>query len=169
MYGPTVLGWTESGMVRICLGHLKYRRIAKMMGYQAIIPSIYHWVWTNDVTLACTYKLLLVMEYYVFCERWKWCELWISVYGNKPVLLLARFSPKNETAILPHPTYSSDLTHLFPELSRWLQCRSFSNVEEAQTVSLESLKDIAKQSFQECFDEFYIRWQKCVCVTKLIF
>jgi hypothetical protein len=64
------------------------------------------------------------------------------------------------------PPYSPDLTpcdfFLFPRMKRDLKAKSFQNLEEVRAKTTEALNDITLQEFQNCFEQWKNRWNKCI-------
>jgi hypothetical protein len=72
---------------------------------------------------------------------------------------------KNNVTTLLHPPYSPDISspdfHLFPGLKSTLneqRCFEATDIKNAT----EELKRLSQNGFQECFQRFYSRWQKCI-------
>jgi len=67
---------------------------------------------------------------------------------------------------VPHPPYSPDLApsdfFLFPRMKRDLKGKRFQNVEEVREKMTEALKAITLQEFQNCFEQWKKRWDKCI-------
>ena len=53
---------------------------------------------------------------------------------------------------------------LFSKLKRPLRGHRFDSIEEIKTESLKALKAIPKEDFTKCFDDWKIRWHKCIAV-----
>ncbi|GFW91456.1 hypothetical protein TNCV_3376221 [Trichonephila clavipes] len=70
-----------------------------------------------------------------------------------------------KTTVMPHPSYSPDLTPLkLQNISRAgtsLAGFQFQSASEVKSASQAELKDMGKNGFQKCFDELHKRWQKC--------
>jgi len=81
-------------------------------------------------------------------------------------LVLRDFFAKNSIHIVPQPPYSPDLAPcdfwLFPKLKRSLQGNCFETIEEIQRESLCALKAIPEGDFNSCFEDWKIRWHKCI-------
>jgi transposase len=87
---------------------------------------------------------------------------WILQHGNAPAhvsLLIRDFLAKQETMVLPQPPYSPDLTQadffLFQKLKSTLKGQRKEN-------SLEDLRAIPKNTFQDCFWKWKKRWEWCI-------
>ena len=83
-------------------------------------------------------------------ELWK-NNSWLLHHHNAPAqspLLVRNFLTKNNTIIMPQPTYSPDLApsdfFQFPRLKRPIKGRRFTTIEEIKTESLRDLKDIPR-------------------------
>ena len=66
-----------------------------------------------------------------------------------------------------HPLpYSPDLAprdfFLFPRTKRDLKGKRFQNVEEVREKTMEALKAIPLQEFQNCFEQWKKQWDKCI-------
>ena len=51
---------------------------------------------------------------------------------------------------------------LFPRMKRDLKGKRFQNVEEMRVKTTEALKTITLQEFQNCFEQWKKRWDKCI-------
>ena len=65
-----------------------------------------------------------------------------------------------------HPPCSPDLAprdfFLFPRMKIDLKGKHFQNVEEVREKMTEALKAITLQEFQNCFEQWKKRWDKCI-------
>ena len=81
-------------------------------------------------------------------------------------LLVRNFLAKNNTVIMPQPSYSPVLApcdfSLFPRLKRPVKGRRFATIEQRKTESLRELKDIPKNEYQKCFEDWKKRWHNCI-------
>ena len=100
-------------------------------------------------------------------ELWK-NNSWLLHHDNAPAhssLLVRNFLAKNNTVIVPWPSYLPDSApcdfFLFPRLKRSMKGRRFT-VEEIKTESLRELKDIPKSACQKCSEDWNKRWHKCI-------
>jgi len=79
-------------------------------------------------------------------------------------LVLRDFFTKNSIHIVPQLPYSPDLAScdfwLFPKLKRL--GNRFETIEEIQRESLRALKAIPECDFNSCFEDWKIRWYKCI-------
>ena len=75
-------------------------------------------------------------------------------------LLIHDFLTKHETTVVPQPPYSPDLTptdlFLFTKLESLLRGRRFESIQEIKGNSLEELRSIPQEAFQECLQN----WKK---------
>jgi transposase len=75
-------------------------------------------------------------------------------------LLIREFLVKQETIVVPQPPYSPDLApadfFLFPKLKYTLKGRRFQTVEEIIENSLQDLRAILQNTFQDAFQN----WKK---------
>ena len=83
-------------------------------------------------------------------------------------ILVDNFLAKNKVTTLKHHPCSPDLAVidfcLFPPLKLALKRRRNRNDTEIIKNAKEELKRLSKNVFQECFQLFYCRWQKCIIV-----
>jgi len=81
-------------------------------------------------------------------------------------LSVRQFLMKNVMTTASHPLYSPDLApcdfFLFPRLKRDLKGKRFHNVEEVREKTMEALKALPLQEFQNCFEQWKKRWDKCI-------
>ena len=94
---------------------------------------------------------------------------WFLHHDNAPshsALVIRDHFAKNFTHIVPQPPYPPDLAPcdfwLFNKMKRPLRGHRFDTIEEIQEKSKKVLKAIPKQDFSKCFDEWKIRWHKCI-------
>ncbi len=68
--------------------------------------------------------------------------------------------------LIPHPPYSPNLApndfFLYPALKRSLKGCRFSSINEIETAVQGGLQNISKDGFQEVFQQWQKRWDKCV-------
>jgi hypothetical protein len=73
---------------------------------------------------------------------------------------------KNEATLIPQPPYSPDLApsdfFLFTTLKSVPKGWRFEPDEEIQQNSLADLRSIPKEAFQECFQNWEKRWERCM-------
>ena len=101
-------------------------------------------------------------------ELW-WSGEWLLHHENAPAhttLSVRQFLMKNGMTTALHPPYSPDLApcdfFLFPRMKRGLKGKCFQNVEEVSEKMTEALKAITLQEFQNCFEQWKKRWDKCI-------
>jgi len=70
--------------------------------------------------------------------------------------------------VIPHPTYSPDLApcdlFLFPKMKLKLKGRRFDTIEETQAESQRLLDTLIEKDFQEAFQKWRRRWNRCLHV-----
>lgn len=68
--------------------------------------------------------------------------------------------------LISHPPYSPDLSpcdfFLFPSAKKKLRGKRFENVEAAIAAWNDILNDMPKKMFHDCFDDWFLRMQKCI-------
>ena len=81
-------------------------------------------------------------------------------------IILNEFLAKNSTNIIEQPSYSPDMAppHFFLFLKVKLPLRGtcFQSIEDIKENSLRELKSIPGNAFKKCFDDWIIRWHKCI-------
>jgi len=72
-----------------------------------------------------------------------------------------------------YPPYSPDLAlcdfFLFSGMKRDLKGKLFQNVEEVRGKTTEALKTVTLQEFQNCFEGWKRRWDKCIVSQEVYF
>ena len=67
---------------------------------------------------------------------------------------------------MPHPPYCPDLTPadflLFSKLKTILKVRRFQAIEEIQENAITELRAITESAFQEEFQQWKKRWERCI-------
>ena len=101
-------------------------------------------------------------------ELWR-DNSWFLHHDNAPshtASILREFFAKNATNIVPQPPYSPDLAlcdfWLFSKLKRPLRGHRFESIEAIKGESLKALRSIPESDFAACFEEWKIRWHKCI-------
>ncbi|UYV62563.1 hypothetical protein LAZ67_2001108 [Cordylochernes scorpioides] len=101
-------------------------------------------------------------------DLWK-NKNWLLHHDNAPAhtsLLVHDFLAKNNTLMMPQQPYSPDLApcdfFLFPKLKRPMKGRRYATLDEIKTASKEELKNIFKNDFLKCFEDWKNRWDKCI-------
>jgi hypothetical protein len=68
--------------------------------------------------------------------------------------------------VIPHPPYSLDLPpcefFLFPKMKLKLKGRRFGIIEQIQTESQRVLDTLTEKDFQETFQKWRRRWDRCL-------
>ena len=90
-------------------------------------------------------------------------KTWMLHNDNAPAhasLLIREFLARQETIVVPQPPYSPDLApadfFLFPKLKSTLKGRRFLTIEEIKENSLQDLRAIPQNTFQDAFQN----WKK---------
>ncbi|UYV80715.1 hypothetical protein LAZ67_19001522 [Cordylochernes scorpioides] len=101
-------------------------------------------------------------------DLWK-NKNWLLHHDNAPAhtsLLVRDLLAKNNTLMMPQPPYSPDLAPcdflLFPKLKRPMKGRRYATLDEIKTASKEELKNILKNAFLKCFEDWKNRWHNCI-------
>lgn len=101
-------------------------------------------------------------------DSWK-SGSWMLHHDNAPAhssLLIRQFLAKNQTPVVPQPPYSPDLApcdfFLFPKLKSTLKGRRFQTIDDIKQNTEIDLKDIPISAYQECFQKWKRRWQRCI-------
>ena len=96
-------------------------------------------------------------------------QSWVLHHDNAPAhssFLVHNFLAKNETTVVPQPSYSPDLGpadfFLFPKLKSTLKGRRFDTTDEIQKNSTNELFAIPKEAFQKASQSWQKRWERCV-------
>ncbi|GBM54357.1 hypothetical protein AVEN_171083-1 [Araneus ventricosus] len=101
-------------------------------------------------------------------EKWGTND-WFLLHDNAPThhaLIVKKYLACHSVATLEHLPYSPDLApsdfYLFPQLKMKLKGHRFVDSDEVIENVMKQLKDFSKNGFQECFEQLYKRWKKCV-------
>ena len=101
-------------------------------------------------------------------ELWRSGE-WLLHHDDAPAhtaLSVRQFLMKNGMITASHPPFSLDLAtcnvFLFPRMKRDLKGKRFQNVEEVRKKTMEALKAVTLQEFQNCFDQWKKWWDKFI-------
>ncbi|GFW99473.1 putative mariner transposase [Trichonephila clavipes] len=93
---------------------------------------------------------------------------WIFHQDNAPAhsaLSVKRFLAKHSIPVLEHPPYSPDLAPcdfcLFPKVKSALKGTRFESVEAVKEKAAGVLKELTKDDFQHCFQQWKIRMERC--------
>jgi transposase len=102
-------------------------------------------------------------------------ELWQSglCAPAHKALSVKQFLTKNGMTQFIHPPYSPDLApcdfFLFPRTKEVLKEKRFVGVEEAKTKTLEALKGVTLQEFQDCFEKWKKSLDQCIASNGLYY
>ena len=73
---------------------------------------------------------------------------------------------RKSTNIIEQPPYSPDMapvdSFLFPKLKLPLRGTCFQSIEDIKENSRRELKSIMENAFKKCFNDWIIRWHKCI-------
>ena len=96
-------------------------------------------------------------------------QLLVFHHDNAPshtALVLRDHFVKTFTHIFPQPPYSPDLAScdfwLFPKLKRPLRGTRFESIVEIKIESKKALMAIPEKDYLVCFEDWKIRWYKCI-------
>jgi len=98
-------------------------------------------------------------------------NIWFLLHDNAlshRSVLVKDFLAKNNVKTLELPSSSPDLAaadiYLFPGLKSALKGRRWGFCDTTDIIknAIEGLQRISQYGFQECFQQFYSRWQNCV-------
>ena len=68
--------------------------------------------------------------------------------------------------VIPLPPYSPDLAPCdffpFPRMKCQMKGKCFAGVSKMKKKTLEVLNNISTEEFQKCFQQWEIRWYKCI-------
>jgi transposase len=94
---------------------------------------------------------------------------WLLHHDNAPAhssLLIYDFLTQHNTTLIPQPLYLPDLTStdffLFTQLKSVLKGQCFESVQEIKGNSLEELRNIPQEAFQECLQNWKKCWEQCI-------
>jgi len=101
-------------------------------------------------------------------ELWE-NQTWMLHHDNAPAhasLLIRSYLAKHQTSVAPHPPYSPNLApadfFLFPKLKTNLKGRRFQTIEEIQGNAIRELCVVTESAFQEAFQQWKKRWERCI-------
>jgi len=90
-------------------------------------------------------------------------------HDNAPahaLLLICSYLAKHQTSVVSHPPYSLDLVpadfFLLAKLKTTLKGRHFQTIEEIQENGIRELHAITESAFQEAFQQWKKRWERCI-------
>ena len=94
---------------------------------------------------------------------------WILHHDNAPshkAIIVNEFLAKNSTNLIEQPPYSLGMApadfFLFPKLKLPLRGTRFQSIDDIKENSRRVLKSIPKNAFKKCFDDWVLRWHKCI-------
>ena len=83
-------------------------------------------------------------------------------------LVVQQFLAEKSIPVITQPPYSPDLAPsdfwLFPNLKMGLKGPRFATMEDIEWNATAELREIPKDVFRRCFQQWQDRWSKCVCV-----
>jgi len=101
-------------------------------------------------------------------EMWKNGNLLLH-HDNAPAhtsLVVREFLTKNNVTTVPHPAYSPDLApcdfYVFSISKLRLKGRCLASIEEVQAESQQILNMLTPGDFNECFQKWQNRWDRCI-------
>ena len=96
-------------------------------------------------------------------------KTWMLHHDNAPAhasLLIHEFLAKQDTIVVPQPPYSPYLAladfFLFPKLKSTLKGHRFQTIEEIKENSLQDLRAVPQNTFQDAFQNWKKRWERCI-------
>jgi hypothetical protein len=108
-------------------------------------------------------------------EQWV-AKDWKLLHENAPaghLFLMQQELTKHSTVVLQHLPYLSDLSpcsfFLFLKMRQCLQGCCFNSEQEIIAAIKDALHAIQTEKFQNCFQQLYQWWQKCVTACGLYF
>jgi transposase len=94
---------------------------------------------------------------------------WILHHENVPVHTtpsVREFLATKQITMLGHPAHSPDLApsdfFLFPKIKKLLKGRHFDDTDDIRSNTLAALKIFAQIQFQNCFEGWTRRWDRCI-------
>ena len=94
---------------------------------------------------------------------------WFLQHDNAPVhnsLSIREFLAAKKVPVLPHPSYSPDLSpcdfFLFPKVKFFLKGKTYDDVGSMKKNMMLYLQSLTVQDFQNCFQKLQERWSKCI-------
>jgi transposase len=101
-------------------------------------------------------------------KKWR-TNSWFLLHDNAKAhwsVLVKAFLAKNNVTTLEHPLNSPDLApvdfYLFPQLKSAFKGQSICDATDIIKSVEEELKRLSQNGFQECFQNYYSHWQKCI-------
>ena len=139
-----------------------------LTGRVLFIMSLFHVVRVNKEFYLKVMKRLREAVRRKRPEAWT-NKTWMLHHDNAPAhasLLIREFLVKQDTIVMPQPPYSPDLApadfFLFPKLKSTLKGRRFQMIEEIKENSLQDLRAIPQNTFQDAFQNWKKRWERCI-------
>ena len=90
-------------------------------------------------------------------------------HDNAPAhtaLSVREFLATKQTTVLEHPAYSPDLApndfFLFTNIKEILKGRHFDDSDDIRSNTTAALKAISQNQFQNCFERWTRRWNRCI-------
>ena len=94
------------------------------------------------------------------------CCLTSSERQSHMAIIVNKLLVKNSMNIIEQPPYSPDMApadfFLFPKLKLPLRGICFQLIENIKENSRRELKSNPENAFKKCFDNWIIRWHKCI-------
>lgn len=94
---------------------------------------------------------------------------WVLHHDNAPAhssYAVREFMTRKGVPTLPQPPYSPDLApcdfFLFPQLKSFMKGNRYDGVSEVQSVTTRVLRELSSEGFEECFQKWVRRWNRCV-------
>jgi len=79
---------------------------------------------------------------------------------------ICSYLAKHQTSVVPHPPYSPDVApadfFLFPKLKTTLKGCHFQTIDNIQENAITELHAITESAFQEAFQQWKKRWERCI-------
>ena len=98
-----------------------------------------------------------------------WEQTWLLHHDNAPShtsVLTQQFLAENKMSVIPQPPYSHDLATCdffqFSKIKLKLKGRWFDSIEKIQAESQTVLDSVTEKDFQEAFQKWRRRWDRCV-------
>lgn len=94
---------------------------------------------------------------------------WCLLHDNAPAhksKIVCDFLAQKSIVVLQHPPYSPDLSPcdfwLFPKLKMAMKGKRFDTISDIQKATTMVLQAISKVEYQNCFEQFLLRFQLCI-------
>lgn len=79
---------------------------------------------------------------------------------------VSQFLASNGIASLPQPPYSPDMSlcdfFTFSHMKKFVKCQHFYSVEDIQETVTRVLGEVLREVFQNCYETWKTRWNKCI-------